>query len=89
MLNFRFPYVDCDLALACDDVRRLDRLLQQRLSGEDFGDEAVAIGVLCGDGLARQVHLHGAGLADQAGQALGAAGAGNGAKVDLRLAEPN
>ena len=40
---------------------------------------------VCRLGLTRQHNLHGAGLADSTCQALGAAGTGNGANLDLRL----
>ncbi|KAJ8558709.1 hypothetical protein ON010_g8741 [Phytophthora cinnamomi] len=70
-----------------DLVGRLERLVQQLVGGHDARHEAVALGLLRVDHVAREDHLHGLGLAHGADQALRAAAAGDRAERDLGLAE--
>jgi hypothetical protein len=53
----------------------------------DFADQAGLLGTAGSDGFAGQDHLHGQRLTDGTQQALGAAGTGDDAEVDFRLAE--
>ena len=64
-----------------------ERLLDQPVRGHHPSDEAGALRLLGVHHAAGQAEVHGLGLADEAGQALGPAGAGYGADGDLRLAE--
>ncbi len=65
----------------------LQRLVDQFVGRHDARDEAGALGFGGVHHAAGQHHLHRLGLADEAGQALRAAGAGDDAELDLRLAE--
>src|SRR4051812_329851 len=74
--------------------RRLAELARPRQGGVEqlvVGDRAVdqpeLVGLVGADGVAGQVHLQGLVLAHQAGEALGAAEAGDDAELDLGLAE--
>ena len=65
----------------------LDGVVDELGVREDAGNEAVGEGLLGGDGFPGEDHVHGLGLADQAGQALGPAGARNGPELDFGLAK--
>src|SRR6187549_4136895 len=64
-----------------------ERRLEQLVVGDDPVDEAELERLVGKDRVADQVHLQRLVLADQAGQALGAAEAGDDPQLDLRLAE--
>src|SRR4051812_30021068 len=74
-------------ALRRDLVGELERLRAQLLGGDDHLDEADLLRLGGGDHVAGEDQPHGVAGADQAGEALGAAAAGDQAEVDLRLAE--
>jgi hypothetical protein len=73
--------------MAGDDLGGADRLVEQLAVGHDAADEAAALGLLGVHDPAGKAHLHRLRLADEARQALRAAGAGHDADLDLGLAE--
>src|SRR5690554_1146477 len=73
--------------LFCNDLSGLEGFLQQLIHREDLGHQARLFGFLGVHLATGQAHFHGLGLADGAGQALGAADSGQYAQVDFRLAE--
>src|SRR5436190_19087060 len=79
--------LDGDRRLAGDLGGEGLRLVQVRLVRHDLGDQPSGERLAGGDRAAGQDDLHRAGFAKRAGEALGAARAGDDTDVDLRLAE--
>ncbi len=70
-----------------DLLGRIQGVLDQLLGRNDTADQPAAFGLFGTHEAAGQVHVHRFGLADEPGQALGAAHAGNHPQVDFGLAE--
>ncbi|MNQ90315.1 hypothetical protein D3C85_1056510 [compost metagenome] len=79
--------LDRHLRQAGDLRRHLQRLVEDAFGRHHAADQPAALGFPRVHQAPGQAQVHGLGLADGAGQALGAAGARQGADLDLRLAE--
>lgn len=75
------------IGVGADLLSQLDCLANQLISGNHLAGQTQLLRLLGGDHVTGEAHLHGLGLANDAGQTLSATGSGNGAQRNLGLTE--